>query len=779
MRFRDRFDSAARGLRRPRVSPFWCLGIILLSVSNTSAQATGPDPFRFPDRAARLRVLAKQELRPSTEAPLSIGQGDFDLGYSSLDIDVSDTSNRRIYGTVIHRITSRVPSLTSVALDLVTSMPVDSVKVNGVPATFSRSNNQVVITLASPLGMNQSATLRVVYHGQPQQNGIGLAFDSHNGKSFIWNLSEPDACRYWWPTKDHPDDKADSMDIRIVVPNWMTASSNGSLVSAVAVPPTKKAFSWHVSYPIAPYLVSVAAGDFVRLDSIYSIPGGGTMPLWHYVFPEQVAAGTEDFNIAAPAIDAFANRFGPYPFLREKYGISVFGWGGGMEHQTNTSYGYFLIDGFHSYDWIYVHELGHQWWGDNVTCATWADTWLNEGMASYCEAIWAESQGGASAYRSYMTNSQSVSDPSGPIYNYPDPFDGNTIYNKGAWVCHMLRGVLGDAAFFSAMLDYRATYQGRSVTTAQFQASLEASTGRELDLFFNEWVYGVDRPKYTLSTLTESIGAGSSSGGVRLYVHLDQTQTTGGFFTMPVPIRVQASGVHDYVLQNDVDHEDLIVDLPSTPTSVSVDPENWILRNTNSTSYHLNLLTTDLAASNIGIPVSIPLLAKGGTPAYSWTAVDATPPGTSLNPTTGVISGTPTTTGDYAFRIRVNDSASHNDTQKIRWTILPPAVDVANGDAPGIALGQILISPNPASGAVRMVLAAPAATLVAWSVYDLAGRRVISHLSDARPGQALEWMWNGRDAGGATLPSGVYFSRTEEQTTEGTRRSFGRFYLLR
>jgi len=762
--------SSAQGRARRWRTPLASLLLALVAAQPAHADrnpAAGP----FPEAAARLRLLGKQELQSRQAAPsenLPLTATGYDIGYSYLDIDVSDTANHRIYGAVNHAVWSRVSSLAFLSMDLRTEMTVDSVKVNGAPAAFSRGGQQVLITLPTPLLENQLAMIRIVYHGQPQQNGFGLQFETHSGSPFIWNLSEPDGCRYWWPTNDRPDEKADSMDIRITVPNTLVASSNGALVSTTNLPGNKRAYLWHVSYPIAPYLVSCTAGNFVRLDSSYPKPGGGTMPLWHYVFPDQVAQGTEDFNIAPAAIDAFAARFGEYPFLREKYGISVFGWGGGMEHQTNTSYGWFLIDGFHSYDWIYVHELCHQWWGDNVTCATWADSWLNEGFASYGEAIWAEDQGGASAYRSYMTNSQSVSDPSGPVYNYPDPFDGNTIYNKGAWVLHMLRGVLGDQAFFDALADYRANYQGRSVTTAELQASLLASTGIDLTAFFNEWVYGVDRPKYKVSSLTESI-----SGGVRLYVHLQQTQSTGGFFTMPVRIRVQAGGQHDLVLQNDPDHEDLVVDLPTTPTSISVDPDNWILRTVSSGTYSLNLITTDLVPTNVGTSVSIPLVAKGGTVPYSWTAIDALPPGVALNPSNGVIFGTPTTTGNYAFRVKVQDSAAHSDTQRIHWTILPPAAGVEDG---AIATRALTARPNPASRNVHLELATAAQGPVTFEVFDLAGRLVAScHEASAANG----WTWDGRTSSGIA-PAGVYFARARYADPQGRPTAASeRIFLVR
>ncbi|MEZ4654084.1 MAG: M1 family aminopeptidase [Candidatus Eisenbacteria bacterium] len=562
---------------------------------------------------------------------------------------VSDTTGETIRGVATEVLTSTTPTLGQITMDLIDAMTVESVEVDGSSAPFLHTQDLLTVTLGTPIPEGESATVRVSYHGHPPQDGYGLYFDTHAGRSFIWTISEPSDARRWWPVKDRPDDKADSCRVRITAPVSMTATSNGRLESTAPGLSGTQVWTWVERHPIAPYLICVNAGDFEVVSDSWDRPGGGTMPIDSYVFPEQMGAAATDFSIAPGALSAFSERFGIYPFADEKYGITVFGWGGGMEHQTNTSYGHFLITGDHRYDWIYVHELSHQWWGDNVTCATWADTWLNEGFASWCEALWYEHEGGFGAYRDYMTQSQRVRDPSGPIYDYPDPFDGNTIYNKGAWAAHMLRGVLGDSVMFSALADYRVAYQNRSVTTEQLRASLEASSGRDLSWFFDEWIYGMNRPHYRVSSFAESHGSGQ-----RVYVHLDQTQADP-YFTMPVQIRVQA-GVEEKtaVLFNDPDHEDLVVDLESGgPVSVTVDPDQWILRTVESGAYELNLITTALPAAATGASVSDTLVARGGTPPYSWQAIDALPAGIVLGLHDGVLSGTPTQDGDYAFRVEV------------------------------------------------------------------------------------------------------------------------------
>jgi aminopeptidase N len=734
----------------------------------------------MPGREERLRWLVRPN--PSAEVgaePGALGgprsaEDDYDLRHVRLQLDLTDTTGKVVHGAAVQKCESRVSSLHQVVLDLIDAMQVDTVRVDGLPATFTHAQDLLTINLPIPLGIGQSAAVRVAYHGRPPQDGSGMIFDRYNNKAFIWTLSEPLDARRWWPCKNRPDDKADSSRVEITVASWMTATSNGLLESAVPGRPGTMIYTWRERHPIAPYLICATAGDFRRVDDVYHQPGGGDMPVQSYVFPDQVNWAQEDFSILPDAIGAFGDRFGLYPFLDEKYGITVFGWSGGMEHQTNTSLGWFLIGGDHYFDWINVHELSHQWWGDNITCATWADTWLNEGFASWCEAVWYEHVGGAQAYRDYMNQSENVFDPSGPVYNYPDPFDGNTVYNKGGWVVHMLRGVLGDSLFFQGLREYRSAWQGRSVTTEQFRASMESTAGRDLGWFFDEWVYGVNRPHYLVSTLSEP-----SPTGRTVYVHLDQTQTDAAYFTMPVRIRIAAGGTRNFVLWNDPDHEDLAVSLPAFPANVTVDPDSWILRTVNTGPYHLNLISADLPPALTDTLVSVPLIAKGGTLPYAWQALDPPPSGISLDPQTGILAGIPVTAGDYLFRVRVGDASvpAQADTQRIRWTILSSPAGVQ----PSPVLvddHHIQIAPNPAAGSIHLMIATGSAAPAEFRVYDLAGRLMATGRSPESGGAGVRtWVWDGRDSSGRRAAAGLYWV-SARVTGDGQRAARGRVLLL-
>jgi hypothetical protein len=269
----------------------------------------------------------------------------------------------------------------------------------------------------------------------------------------------------------------------------------------------------------------------------------------------------------------YAETFGEYPFLEDKYGMSAFPWSGAMEHTTNTSYGYLLIDGGHSNDYVIAHELAHQWWGDSVSPEDWKDVWLNEGFASYSEALWAEHLGGADRYRDYM-NSFWSSSFDGTLYD-PNELFGSTVYDKGAWAVHMLRGVMGDGPFFQGLRDWYASRRDATGNTAQFQSTMQARYGASLGWYFEEWVYGPNMPAYEVGWTTADLG----SGAYRNWVQIRQTQADAGLFTMPVRLTlVTASGREARTVWNDALDQDFTLDTAEPLTDLVFDERDWILK---------------------------------------------------------------------------------------------------------------------------------------------------------------------------------------------------------
>jgi len=317
---------------------------------------------------------------------------------------------------------------------------------------------------------------------------------------------------------------------------------------------------------------------------------------------------------------------------------------------------------------VIAHELAHQWWGDYITCHNWHHIWLNEGFASYCEALWYEHLYGESYYHTYMGYLKYTSGGSIFVEDTTDAWNifDIIVYDKGAWVLHMLRHVAGDSTFFDILRAYYSEYPHGVVMTADFQRVCEEVSGMDLDYFFQEWIYGTYYPKYRSSWISESAG----SGYYNVYLHIDQTQTTPPiYFTMPIDVTVTAGG-HDttFVVFNDLRHKDFQFRVFGTPSNLRLDKDEWILRTTSSTSYTLNIVTTDLPSGTQFTSYLDTLVAKGGTPPYKWNIESGNlPDGLALDSLTGVIFGTPLVVDSFDFTVKVKDSTvpQKTDTQQI------------------------------------------------------------------------------------------------------------------
>jgi aminopeptidase N len=250
--------------------------------------------------------------------------------------------------------------------------------------------------------------------------------------------------------------------------------------------PDRIKYIYSTDYELSTYLVFFATALYNTWNETY-FHSSGAMPVNFYVTPdEDNTTNRELWNKCVEMLEVFGEIYGPYPFIEERYGIYYFGFGGGMEHQTLTGQGGFGES-------LTAHELGHQWWGDMVTCRTWQDIWLNEGFASYSEALWEENQSGGSAddLRNYMDNvlapfdsSDSVFVPEESLEEVGRIFSYATTYQKAAWVVHMLRGVMGDELFFNMITEYRARYEYGAADTEQFRAICEEIYGSDLEWFF-------------------------------------------------------------------------------------------------------------------------------------------------------------------------------------------------------------------------------------------------------------------------------------------------------
>ncbi len=529
--------------------------------------------------------------------------------YDALNYDLSlsfDIPNKSISGLNYMTLRAETDTLRTIYVNLYDNLKVNSVgfqnmmrtginyeKASDIRAweetTFIQTPNYLIITLKQgdiPM-KGDIVALKIDYSGKPVKKGFdSFSFKELYGNMYIYTLSEPTWGPVWWPSKDFPDDKA-LISMHLKVPTGMKGVSNGLLQDTIQNGDGTTTFNWNSNYPVATYLQCIVVGNLNYWEDTYtSLDGTKQMPVVYYAFPKDSAKARVDWKPTPEMIKYFSETYGEYPFIDEKYGLVQFGWtSGAMEHQTITSYGYLLITGDNRYDFVNAHELSHHWFGDAVTLKNWKNIWLNEGFASYSEALWMEHTGGISAYLSHMKGFDygyfggTVYDPQGFIDN---PAIYATIYQKGAWVLHMLRGIMGEEKFFTGIRAYFEKYKYSNAETKDFQAIMEEVYGSSLDFFFDQWVFkGKGRPKYEYSWKFEDFQGQKGSGVYTVRLNLKQVQDDDEIdvYKMPVKITVVTSaGDKEFTVFNDQKNQSILLTVDSTPKEVLIDKDGWILK---------------------------------------------------------------------------------------------------------------------------------------------------------------------------------------------------------
>ncbi len=607
-------------------------------------------------------------------------QTNYDVLFYDINIRVNDTTEV-IYGVVRMVAAAAVDGVTDVQVDFHSAMTLDSIKSSSGSLGFSRLADVVTVTLNSSRNTGEQFDAVFYYHGHPTEGGFqGFSFDSRYGAKVISSLSEPYFARSWWPCKDRMDDKADSFSIAITVDTSFYAASNGTLDSTVPFGTSAHTFYYTMSYPMATYLFSVAISKYtVWYDEWAYNAGQDTMLIEHAVYPDRYAYSLTKYNVTPYVLTVLSDKYGQYPFVNHKYGHANFEWGGGMEHQTMTSMG---GSDFGFSEPVVVHEAAHQWFGDMITCRSWGHIWLNEGWASYAEADYYLEKNGWSSYHNYMNGMAYTG--GGTIYiedadtsSVWSIFNGGLSYDKASWVLHMLRGVLGDQLFYDAVAAYyNSQYQYGSATTEQFRDIVEVSSGRELDWFFDDWIYGTYRPNYQWRWLQEV----SDSGGYDVYLLVEQVQTTDPqVFRMPVDFFFDFAIIPDDTVQLWCNQRRKMFqfNFPSSVNSIQCDPSDWVLKYETQYGWQLHFVTQPdgLPDGDQYYEYSGQLRAIGGsnTLTYSLTG-GALPTGFSLN-SDGSITGSTTDTGTFVFTARVDDNYSNYwDELDFTLTVNPTAL---------------------------------------------------------------------------------------------------------
>jgi aminopeptidase N len=513
---------------------------------------------------------------------------DYDVKFYYLDIEVDNSS---IYITGEATIMAEVVAaeLDTFAVELLSELNIDDVTYDGNTISATQIGDEAFIVLPETLTQGELFSVKIAYHGMPPTGGFFAGVSTSNGwgKDVTWTLSEPFAARSWFPVKQVLEDKADSAWIFLTTHENNMAGSNGLLTNVTAMPDNKLRYEWKTNYPIAFYLISFAVSEYQEYN-IYAHPeelNGDSILVQNFIYdsPGCLENYQDGIDNTTEMIELFSELFSLYPFHEEKYGHCLTQLGGGMEHQTMSTMGGFSFG-------LVAHELGHMWFGDNITCATWSDIWINEGFATYSDYLAVQFILGQTAANQEMnsTHNYVMSQPGGSTYIPPEEitydnvwriFDGRLSYNKGSAILHMIRFELGDDdLFFQVLHEYTDQFADDVATGMDFMGVLNDVSGMDFTDFFDQWYFGEGYPTY-------SIVWSQNDGGMFMEVN----QTTSMPSVTPLFTNKMAykfffneggdTTVYVYQTQNTE-----VFEFPITKSVglIQIDPANWVVNQSGS-----------------------------------------------------------------------------------------------------------------------------------------------------------------------------------------------------
>ena len=742
-------------------------------------------------------LLWKGEMRrharllEATQKPAS--DPNIDVTYYKLDLSITTAPNY-LRGVVTMKAHSKSGSLTAVTLDLMNFMTIDSISTGGARLAFVQQTSTVTVNLGRSYALGELVELDIYYRGVPDPSGYYFDFSSHEGSPLVTSDTAPYGARYWWPCKDHPSDKADSVDMWVTVDSTFKVGSNGRLVAVINNGNGTKTYRWEERYPISTYLVSVAITNYAEFTNWFRYSPTDSMPVLNYVLPEHLSIAQSQLPRTVDMLSIYSNLFGLYPFISEKYGHAEWGETGtsAMEYQTMTSIRGF-ITGWEAFDEeIVAHELAHQWFGDMITMASWPHVWLNEGFATYCTALYyGEKYGTASyTYSVYMASVvESAKGAGGSVYirdtsNVNTLFGYFTVYAKGATVLHMLRHVLGDSVFFHSLRAYAQDPRFRFgvATTENFQQVCETVSGKDLGYFFSEWIYGEQYPIYTYSWSAIP----DTNGGHLVTISLGQTAnaTTPPLFAMPIDLRLKAGDWDTTVVVFNSQESQLYkIRTSHQPDTVELDPGKWILREARLIPPDKPFITLDSRTVTIGgvedatprIDTTFVVWNIGLVSDSLTITIDSAPvapdSAIAVSPTSFVIAPVDSqevtfsiqprllAPGEYYFvtvNVQPKSGLGQASLKKFFqfYRVITGAEPEPSGLPKEFALSQNY--PNPFNPSTTIKYELPQSSVVRLSVYDMLGREVSVLVNERRDAGVHEVKCDG-----SNLASGVYFYRLQ------------------
>lgn len=525
----------------------------------------------------------------------------YDIKHVKFDIAMSNTSTY-VEGVVTTTAIVTASAMSVYAFELNALIKIDSVKINNVIRPVISVDSIRNVTLASSLSNGTYFTAAVYYHGSTPagkggffMQGLTVVTTSPDSFRILYSISDKDRGGDWWPCKQNIVDKIDSVDMWVTVADTLKVGSNGLLKNVTSMPGNRLRYEWKTKYPIAYYLISVAIAPYNEYSYYMHYTDGtnDSMLVQNYIYnttghftPNAKAA----LDTTGLIIDYFSTLFGRYPFYKEKYGHCMSPLSGGMEHQTMTT---MTTSAYYDVPLI-PHELGHQWWGDNVTYGSWQDIWLSEGFATYCEQLFVEHFRGVQAMVDYRKNVISSGlDAQKAVYvddtsSITRIFRYSTTYSKGAIVAHMLRYLApADSQFFKVLRKYQQLYDKGNAVTADLQNLFEQEYATDLDTFFRQWVYGIGYPTYSAKWYQDN--------NMMVGVQLKQStaNTSVACYWMPIEIKlITSSGDRIIRLMNTANSMTNFIYCDSTVTGIEIDPNYHILR-------RVGLISNDASIMNV------------------------------------------------------------------------------------------------------------------------------------------------------------------------------------
>lgn len=562
-------------MKSPRITISILISFILVTSSSLFSQSLN---LSWIDTDAKMKTsIVDPFLIKSGQSysPIAHSSETFDLTYLRLLFTV-DPAEHFITGSIMNhfRVLSKPPH--SLSFDMHDSLKINIIRYRDTTISdFTHQNNILTFTLTEEMALGTLDSVMIDYQGVPVMDGLGsFSTSEHEGVPLLATLSQPYGAKDWWPCKQNLNDKIDSVLIVVTCPEKYRTASNGVLI-AENVCHGNRVMQWKHDHPIAAYLIAIAVTnyevyrDYVSLGDDYS---GDSIEILNYVYPEDL----EEVKNATPGIievfHLYNRLFGLYPYADEKYGHAQWEWGGGMEHQTMSFMGSFGHD-------LMAHELAHQWFGDYVTCASWADIWLNEGFATYLTGITYEHMFNGIYWDQFKWKSinRILEEPDGSVYctdttDIDRIFDARLSYSKGAMVLHSLRWEIGDEAFFQGIRNYYKAFANSYANTHDFMLQMEAAADTSLQEFFKDWVYGQGYPEYQFSYSQKQ------NNELEITIYQSQSHPSVDFFQMHIPFTIRGIQKDTTIIVHHTKNAQSFTVNPGISLSkILLDPDRWII----------------------------------------------------------------------------------------------------------------------------------------------------------------------------------------------------------